>query len=258
MAASDTAGFWSYVHQDDDAGEGQLRRLAARVRAEYGMLTGEDLDLFLDRDSLEWGHEWSERISRALQGATFFIPVITPRYFMSAACREELLKFRSEAARLGLEELLLPVYWIRVPELDNGNPSDECMALIASRQWEDLRTVRLVDENSADYRVAVSCLATKLVDIAERITQTASSALVVPAAAGDHEDEGDDITPGLIEELAEGEAAMPAITEIIGAMAPVLESVGELAQEATARMNAADARGAGFAGRLCETERLAN
>ena len=129
MAGSATAGFWSYVHDDDVGGGGQIGRLADRVRGEYGLLTGEELDLFVDHESLEWGHQWQERISRALQGATFFIPIVTPRYFMSAACREELLKFRSAAARLGLEELLLPVYWIGVPEIEAGNPSDEAMAL---------------------------------------------------------------------------------------------------------------------------------
>jgi hypothetical protein len=48
---SESEGFWSYVHADDQAEGGRMSRLARDVRDQFQMLTGEPLDLFLDKDA---------------------------------------------------------------------------------------------------------------------------------------------------------------------------------------------------------------
>jgi hypothetical protein len=45
-------GFWSYVHVDDAADDGRVIRLAKDVAAEFEKLTGEKIDLFLDKDAI--------------------------------------------------------------------------------------------------------------------------------------------------------------------------------------------------------------
>jgi len=45
-------GFWSYVHADDAADGGRVSLLARDVAAQFEMLTGEKIDLFLDRDNV--------------------------------------------------------------------------------------------------------------------------------------------------------------------------------------------------------------
>jgi len=271
MAGSGVAGFWSYVHADNEAGEGQILRLADKVRAAYGLLSGEDLEIFIDRD-LNWGDEWASRIDGALLSATFFIPIITPRFFQSTACREELLKFRAEADRAGLERLLLPVYWVKVPELERPDgPDDEAMALVAERQREDLREVRLSDENSAPYKAAVDRLASSLLEIVASID--AKSAASVVADFGDaglregpggdrqgcdeHSGHQDGDEPGLLELLAEGEEAMPRLSQALERLSELIEEVGKIAQAGSEDMRKADARGAGFAGRLRTSEQVA-
>ena len=79
----------------------------------------EDLELFVDREAIQWGEEWAARISGAIAGTTFFIPIVTPSYFTSNQCRQELLKFVRDASRLGLEQLVMPVYWVTVPEVES-------------------------------------------------------------------------------------------------------------------------------------------
>lgn len=259
MAGQGAAGFWSYRHLDDEADEGRIQRLAGKVRAEFATLTGEELELFLDRDSLEWGAQWKARIDEALAGATFFIPILTPRYFQSQECRRELLKFVAEARRIGLEQLLLPVYWVPVRELDaDARPEDEAMALVAQRQWEDLRDLRLVDEASADYRQAINRLASTLAEITEAVASYPEPKSLAPIVqAHDPESAEDDESPGLMELLAEGEAAIPRLGEILEELSQRMEEVSSLVEKATRDMQAADSRGGGFAGRLRVTERLA-
>lgn len=130
------AAFWSYVHADNDAEGGRILDLAARVRGAYRLFTAEDLDLFVDRKDVLWGDAWRDRIDEAIAGTTFFIPIVTPSYFQSEECRRELLQFTSEATRLGLEQLLMPIYWAPVTALDRRDAPthDEAVAIIANTQ----------------------------------------------------------------------------------------------------------------------------
>ena len=52
-----TRGFWSYVHKDDDAELGRIRQLARDTSNQFEMLTGEALEFFFDRDTLQWGDD---------------------------------------------------------------------------------------------------------------------------------------------------------------------------------------------------------
>jgi hypothetical protein len=174
MPLSDAAGFWSYTRQDDELDGGRILRLAHKLRAEFALLTGAELELFVDRDGIEWGDAWRSRIDEALAATTFFIPIITPRYFERPECRRELLAFIGHARSLGLEELLLPILYVGVPSLTSGEPpTDEVTAAVSATQWVDWRALRLEDEDSSGHRQAVNRLATRVVEVSERLAERA-------------------------------------------------------------------------------------
>src|SRR4051794_3545309 len=127
MEAANAAAFWSYAHEDDDLDGGAILVLAERLASEFALITGEKLNLFVDRTGISWGEEWRVRIDNALVQTTFFIPVITPRYFTRDECRRELLAFHAQARSLEISELVLPILYVTVPGLDDDNP-DEAVA----------------------------------------------------------------------------------------------------------------------------------
>lgn len=255
------AGFFSYVQADDEADGGRIISLSKHLRAQFRIQTAEELSLFVDRDSLEWGSEWATRIDEAIAGTTFFIPVITPSYFKSQACRQELLKFTREATRLGLHQLLMPIYWVAVPDLEDEGPSstDEAVTLVSRYQWQDFRGVRLEDEGSAVFRKAVSGLAVELasravrVDTVQDVPEPADTTPLPAAPPGDEDDD----EPGILEKLVTAEESMPQVTEILEGARRQIEQVSELVEDSTQRMQTADARGQGMKARLVITERLA-
>jgi hypothetical protein len=153
------SGFWSYVHADDEAEARRISRLATDVREQFEMLTGEPIDLFLDRDAIQWGERWRDRIDDTLGSVAFFIPVLTPRYFQSAECRRELQFFARRATELGIRELVLPLLYVDVPALDDENPEDELVNLVKTFQRVDWRELRFAAPESEAYRRAVSSLA---------------------------------------------------------------------------------------------------
>ncbi len=155
---------WSYVHDDDNADNERISRLARDVSSQYEMLTGEELNVFLDKDAIEWGEEWRDRIDKSLISVPLFIPVLTPRYFQSSECRRELQFFAHNATELGEKELVLPLLYVDVPSLHEEAPSDDLIALIKTFQWEDWRDLRFTEVDSEKYRRGVDKLATRLVE----------------------------------------------------------------------------------------------
>lgn len=239
------AGFWSYVHADDDAEDGRIAHLASLIVHQFGLLTGGELEMFVDRD-LAWGDEWKRRIDEAIAGTTFFIPIVTPRYFASEECRRELVRFTSTAASLGLEQLLLPVHYVDVPVLAEESPDDDAVRRIKAVQWIDWRSRRLLADGSAEFRAGLNEMATRLAQIAEEVSSVPDTVGVAPVR-GEHTDAGDqaDDEPGIIEHIAEGERAMPRLNETLQDLGKEIEHVGEVVTARDPQLQKAGQHGAG-------------
>lgn len=240
-------GFWSYTHADDDAEGGRITQLARDVVAQFELLTAETIRVFLDRDELEWGDDWRPKIDGGLSSVAFFIPVVTPRYFISPECRRELNFFARRAERLGINELVLPLLYVRVPQLDDESPTDELVTLVKRFQWVDWTSARFADRASTEYRSLVAALAERLARASSQVEGRDVAAALEAAARSEGDD---DDAPGVLDKVAAAETAMPEFTATLGEITSVIDDVGSLMVEGRAWLDEAEARGAKLAGRL--------
>jgi len=241
------------VHADDESDDGRIVRLANDVVAEIEMLTGETIDLFLDKDAISWGEDWRNKIDDSLASIAFFIPVFTPRYFMSSECRRELRYFASRAKNLGVEELVLPLLYVDVPSLHEDAPSDDLVALVKPFQWEDWLELRFADVDSGEYRRGVARLAGRLVEAnkhAEEVNLVAAARELEPSL----EDEDD--SPGLLDQFAAAEETLPEWQSTLEAISEEITAIGQVAQEAAEDMQKGNDQGMGFAARLSIARKL--
>lgn len=271
---AEAVGFWSYVREDDEGDHERIRALADDLRQQYRIQTAEKLELFVDRESIEWGEAWKKRIDTAIAGTTFFIPIITPSYLQSPECRRELLKFVREAERLGLTQLLMSVYWVTVPALDS-NPDesdDEAIRFLAKYNWQDLRDERLEERDSSAYRKAVAALAKRLSEhgeLAGRVADDPGAPLAAdnsPAVgtavnppvhqANDLGD--DDDGPGVIESFVTTEEVVPKAGALLQKIAAYMDATGSMMQTFQERLEQAMAGGKGMKAVLALTNRLAH
>ncbi|MFJ5799583.1 molecular chaperone Tir [Streptomyces decoyicus] len=253
MTDAQPIGFWSYTHRDDHLDGGRIVRLSEQIANAFEIITGDPLEIFLDKKSLEWGDAWRMRLDSVLTGTTFLIPIVTPKFLMSQECRREVITFAGHAASLSLDELLLPIHYVNVPQLTQeaeDHPADEVVELISKRQWVDWRELRLEDEDSPAYRKAVHELARRLAEILD----TAPPAQPVELAPLNQVEEE---PPGFIEIMAEMEEALPAWYETVQQFAEIIASIGEESTWAAVEIAASDARGGGFTGRMRVAEELA-
>jgi hypothetical protein len=249
--------FFSYVHTDNENDLEGIARLVDLLKKELSLLAGEPRDVWIDKAALGWGADWKQRIEEALLDTSFFVPVVTPAYFKSAACRDELLSFASSASRLGLEELILPLYYVTVPGFGEGPQEDEAVALVAQFQYVDWRELRVTNYRQTAFRRQLKALAEQLL-AAETLAD--AKAIPLPAVpdekASDEPDEAD-TGPGLLDKLADGEAAMHRLTPQMEEVSRILQTIGQLMGEASLSISRSDAQGRGFAGRLTVSRQLA-
>ncbi len=172
--------FMSYVRLDDEHEEGRLSKFRERLSAEVRMQTGEGFPIFQDREDIAWGQNWKERIEESLDEVTFLIPIVTPGFFKSAACRDEVERFLEREKRLGRNDLILPVYYVGCPVLDDeAKRANDTLALaISDHNWADWRELRFEPLTSPQVRKTLAQLAVEVRDALERVGPT-----VEPAAS---------------------------------------------------------------------------
>ena len=246
-------GFWSYVRKDDEAESGRISKLAKDVVDQYELLTGDAIELFLDQDEIQWGDKWREKIDSRLASVAFFIPVLTPRYFNRPECRRELRLFAQQADKLGLRELLLPVYYVDIQSF-NKESEDDLISMVCEFHYDDWRDLRLSDVNSEVYRRGVAKLAERLVEANKR-AEEASIDEAAPEVEMVADEEGD-AALGTIDRMAKMEEEFPKWNETITEMTGQIEIVGEMMRDTARDINKGEGRG-GFSRRLLTIRRLA-
>lgn len=272
--------FLSYAHVDNEREDGRIRRLAHLIRSEFEFLTGETIDIFVDSAEIRWGQDFRNRLDEAMQNTTFFIPVLTPTYFLREECRKEMLQFVSSARSLGLQELLMSIRYTAVPDLREGS-TDELKDIAARMQFESWDDVRLLDEASSAYRTRINRLAARLVELTRDLEErpldlgsrskqdaidiiashnlvdgrpSAESRLDNPQTESQVEDED---PPGFLEHLAEFQPVADEWTKSLTTLGPAVAEFGELFSTSSEKMNAANTKPNPFAAKIVLARKLA-
>src|SRR5215217_6051267 len=156
------AAFMSYA--DPDNARGRLTTLSEHLSRGVIMRIGTDFEVFLDRNSTEWAQNWKERIEESFDQVTFLIPIITPSFFDSQTCREELRQFLDVEKEVERNNLILPIYYIDTPLLDDAEKrqADDLILAIHTRQYVDLRKLHNMPFGSPE-------VLRKLRELADRI-----------------------------------------------------------------------------------------
>lgn len=287
--------FWSYAHADNVREHERILNLAKLVREEYETLTGTTIKIFTDRDKIGWGDDFRAKIDEALQETAFFIPILTPTYFVREECRKEMSQFVRSASALGLEQLLLSLRYIPVADMTEHS-ADELKSVAAKMQFEPWESLRLEDEDSSEHRKAVHNLAARLVELAMNLESKSpspkSSGALGVAAEAPTSDNGDikspevhsgtavetypqadlplgtqeagiqyplidDDAPGLIDLAEDAQPAMESWTETLNQLTATTESFNGKFSAATEQMNQENSQTTSFARKILISRELA-
>ena len=140
--------FLSYTRFDDENSGWRITRLRELLEIEVRAVTGNlDFNIFQDVDDMGAGDHWPSMLDAMAREARFFIPILTPRYFNSPACRDELEKFIEAEKAVGRNDLILPILFRNCPILHEASlrAGDDLALVLHERQRVDWRGLRRAD-----------------------------------------------------------------------------------------------------------------
>jgi TIR domain len=159
MASKPPDAFLSYTRFDDRRGDVNAFRehLQDAVRA----VSGVPFEIFQDVEGIGIGEHWLGKLDEMLNEARFFIPIVTPSYFTSKPCREELEKFLHAEAERQRNDLILPIYYIECDRLEDDDlrAADALARTLHERQRQDWRELRFEPFEAGNVRRALERLA---------------------------------------------------------------------------------------------------
>lgn len=161
----------SYTRFDDSHDSGYLSKLRERLSNEVRGQSGAAFDIFQDTKDIDWGQQFKERISETLDSVIFFIPILTPSFFTSTYCREELRQFLEREKQLQRHDLILPIYYVESPVLEDPaqRANDDLAQIIAERQRVDWRDFRFESLDAPAVRRRLAEMATRMRNVMQAV-----------------------------------------------------------------------------------------
>jgi len=128
---------------------------------------GNEFKIFQDNDSIAIGKNWKRQIEESLDEAIFFIPVITPSFFTSNYCRDELQRFLERENKLHRDDLIFPIYYMSSPLLEDDaqQEADEIAQAVSIHQRVDWRELRFEAFNAPQTGRALANLASDICNV---------------------------------------------------------------------------------------------
>ena len=174
----------SYARLDDDRFR-RLTQFREDLSAEVQRQIGEEFPIFQDSKDIQWGQNGEARIKESLDEVTFLIPIITPRFFNSPDCRDELERFLEREKELERDDLVLPVYYIDCPLMNEAEKraGNELAQAILKHQYADWRKLRFKPFDSQEVLEALAERAVQIRDAWKRV-QAPGKSEVSESSAG--------------------------------------------------------------------------
>ncbi len=162
--------FLSYSRFDDR--NGKITAFRSYLSDAVEEVSAYSFNIFQDTKEVGIGQNVQIVLTDMLCQSRFFIPILTPKFFNSDHCRDELRRFLELEYKTGRQDLILPIYWITCPVLEDHllKAKDDLAKAIDERQRSDWRELR--------YReFSETAVAQQLEALATQIEQTRSSDL---------------------------------------------------------------------------------
>ncbi len=170
--------FLSYTRFDDEYHGGAISTFREQLSMAVRAVTAKSFEIFQDVDGIGVGETWGKRLNIALGEARFFIPILTPNYFESKACQEELRTFLQFEAASGRDDLILPIYWLRCRILEDPNEraAVPLAEIINNRQRSNWLKLRHKPHADPEVREALEALAEQIGQARGRMAEVTSAA----------------------------------------------------------------------------------
>ena len=183
-------GFLSYAHLDEDTSrDGRLAELHQLLtKALQSRVTGTKVSIFKDTSGLHPGDEWEPKIEAEINRANFFIPILSPQFWGSKYCMQEVWFFLKKENELGRANLIFPIEYNAYSEPKQSQwpvrPDAQAVyELLRHRQSEDFKKFVVEGFGDKDANIAIQKLALAIDKSLRRTPRPAPTPTPTPTPA---------------------------------------------------------------------------
>jgi CheY-like chemotaxis protein len=179
-------GFLSYTRKDDEFFGGYITAFRKALENAVHIVSGEErFRVFQDVEGIVIGEKWQKKLADAINRSSVLIPMLSPLFFNSQPCRDEVGLFLEHERELDRDDLILPVYFFASPRLEKEEEraKDALATELASRQMYDWREQANVPLGEPASRKAIVDLAGGVVEALQRLEAPAAPPATEPKAA---------------------------------------------------------------------------
>jgi CheY-like chemotaxis protein len=184
---SEAMAVLSYTRKDDDFFGGYITAFRKTLETAVHVVSGtQDFRIFQDIEGIVIGEQWQKRLTDVIGSASFLVPMVSPLFLNSRACREEVDMFLAHERQLQRDDLILPVYFLSSAKLekDEEKAKDPLAIELAKRQMFDWRENANLPLQEPAARQAILTLAGAVSKAVERLETPATSPGGTPATGG--------------------------------------------------------------------------
>ncbi|WP_129632662.1 tetratricopeptide repeat protein [Candidatus Oscillochloris fontis] len=172
--------FMSYTSFDDAYETGALSQFREELRRALRFHSGEEVEIFQEGTGVDLGQPIQERISRSLREVMILVPIITPNYFTSEACRRDIALFLNRERQLGRNDLIIWIYYHPVEDLDTlrehpeqaPEMSDLLVRELAQRMGVNWQPFRKRSLNDPEVRSEIERIAQRIIAVMQSLSDT--------------------------------------------------------------------------------------
>lgn len=180
--------FMSYTRFDDEFLGDALTKFREELAKTLRFIGGKEIEIFQDVEGIRLGQNIRQRIKESVNEVMILIPMLTPNYFNSKWCREELELFLARERQLQRNDLIFSIYYQDVPELDeamehesvHGVVNDGLIQELAQRLACDWRSLQRKEFTDPKVRAELTRIAQAILTVL-RTLQAAQPAPPQPA-----------------------------------------------------------------------------
>jgi len=192
-AAGKPIAFMSYTRFDDKYLGEALTRFREELSDTIRFLNGREIEIFQDVEGIKLGQNIQQQITASLNETLLLIPILTPSYFKSAWCRDELSSFLDRERQLGRNDLIISIYYQDVRELNeamkhprfHGPMNDPLIQEIAPRLASDWRSLRDQDWKAPAVKHELERIARRIIDVVQELqSQPTVQPSISPVVSG--------------------------------------------------------------------------
>jgi TIR domain len=221
----DVLVFASYARVDDRATYGRIETFINDVSNIYSSMTGMDVGIFFDKDSISPGEEWKDRIRLGLSASSVLLAFISPAYLRSVNCTQEFWEFLHFLRANSTTRLIVPLLFAESARMEKNFSNDRLWVEASRLNRRDISDLRFEQEGSRRWLQLANEVAGVIEDVLSDVADRA---------------------PG---EAMPGESAARAVAasenfDILGRIQAVEQSAPELISEMQRLLNAINAFGA--------------